>query len=386
MPAFGQFFQWQFTIDGLPLTDGKLFHYIAGTSTDKNIWAERDRTTPVAQPLESNGDGIFSGYGDGLYKFVLTESDGTTVIVTWDNVSIVANDARGVGAAVASSTELILGDDGDVFHVTGTETIETIVGNQSLVTLVFDDVLTLTHSSQLLLNGSVNFLTASGSVKQFINEGSGGVWREVASPLDTLVGDVKIKKDTPLVRFKSTVGSGTEYAAGENSGNWAVWINTNTEASPVWSGRISYTNATTLWTLTGHVTITGNVNSPTLVTPTIASFVNATHTHLAGSSGGLLGTNSVGTTQIKVTAGSHTSGSITDNVGGTSTFSVTGMRISGFVINPSTATGGTCHLDQIHANNDTSAAETWKLTVDNDGTGGGTTTYTITWSILGTVS
>lgn len=386
MPAFGQFFQWQFTVDGLPLTDGKLYHYIAGTSTLKNIWAERDRLNDREQPLDSDADGIFSGYGDGLYKMVLTESDGSTVIATWDEVSIIEADARGIGTAIASATELITGDDGDVFHVTGTETIETIVGNQSILTLVFDDVLTLTHSASLLLTGSVDFLTSAGSVKQFINEGSGGVWREIGSPLDTLVGDIKIKKDTPLVRWKSTVGSGTEYAAGENLGNWAVWINTGTESSPVWSGKISYTNATTLWTLTGNVTITGNLASPTIVTPTIASFTNATHTHLNAAGGGLLGTASVGTAQVKLTAASHVTGSITDNVGGSETFSVTGTRVTGFVIDPSSSVGGTCHLEQIHVNNNGTAAETWQLTIDNDGTGGGTTTYTVSWSILGTVS
>ena len=287
MPAFGQFFQWQFTIDGLPLTDGKLFHYIAGTSDNKNVWAERDRISALAQPLPSDADGIFSGYGDGLYKMVLTESDGLTVINTWDDVNIVANDARGVGAAVASASSLILGDDGDVFHVTGTETIDTIVGNQSLVTLVFDDVLTLTYSASLLLDGGVDFLTASGSVKQFINEGSGGVWREVASPLDTIVGDIKIKKDTPLVRFKGTGGSGEEYAVGENLGNWAVWLNAGTEAVPVWSGRIAYAKATTLWTLTGDVTITGDIIS-NFNSPTIISFANATHDHGSAASGGAI--------------------------------------------------------------------------------------------------
>jgi len=386
MPAFGQFFQWQFTIGGLPLTDGKLFHYIAGTSDNKDVWAERDRISALAQPLPSDADGIFSGYGDGLYKMVLTESDGLTVIDTWDDVNIVANDARGVGAAVASASALILGDDGDVFHVTGTETIETIVGNQSLVTLVFDDVLTLTYSASLLLNGGVDFLTTSGSVKQFINEGSGGVWREVASPFDTSVVDIKIKKATPLVRYKGTEGSGEEYAVGEDSGNWAVWYNAGTETTPVWNGRISYVKATTLWTMTGHVTVTGNINSPTIVTPTIASFVNSTHTHLNTAGGGLLGAASVGTTQLKVSAGTYTTGSIQDDVGAISTFTVTGTRIGDFTIDPSTANGGTCHLEQIHVPQEGSVTTTWQLTVDSDGAGAGTTTYTVTWSILGTVS
>ncbi len=90
------------------------------------------------------------------------------------------------GAALASASTLTLGTDGAIFHVTGTTTITALSGNQSLVTLVFDGSLVLTHGSTLLLRDSANVTTRANCVFGFVNDG-GGVWREV---FRTLSGEI----------------------------------------------------------------------------------------------------------------------------------------------------------------------------------------------------
>ena len=71
------------------------------------------------------------------------------------------------GSDIASATSLTLGKDGNLFDVTGTTTITTIgtQGIGSIVTLQFDAALTFTHhSTNLILPGAVNIITAAGDI------------------------------------------------------------------------------------------------------------------------------------------------------------------------------------------------------------------------------
>ena len=88
------------------------------------------------------------------------------------------------GANVASGTNITLGN-GNMFHVTGTTQINTIITtgwtNGSHVTLIFDGALTVKHStagagSVILLAGSVDFVTAANSVLELVYDGATGVW------------------------------------------------------------------------------------------------------------------------------------------------------------------------------------------------------------------
>lgn len=70
------------------LTDCKLYHYATGTSTDKDVYTDKALTTAAAQPLICDSNGLFTFFAAGEYKFVLTLSDGYTVINTWDQWTI----------------------------------------------------------------------------------------------------------------------------------------------------------------------------------------------------------------------------------------------------------------------------------------------------------
>ena len=71
------------------------------------------------------------------------------------------------GSDISSATSLTLGKDGNFFDVTGTTTI-TSIGTQGIgshITLHFDGALTFTHhSTNLILPGAVNIITAAGDI------------------------------------------------------------------------------------------------------------------------------------------------------------------------------------------------------------------------------
>ncbi len=71
--------------NGNILASGKLYTYIAGTSTNKATYSDRAATTPNANPVVLNARGEATVYLTGLYKLILKTSAGST-IWSMDNV------------------------------------------------------------------------------------------------------------------------------------------------------------------------------------------------------------------------------------------------------------------------------------------------------------
>jgi hypothetical protein len=84
------------------------------------------------------------------------------------------------GSDVASASSITPASTGSVYDITGTTAITALASTNSWdgrrVLLQFDGALTLTHSSNLALPGSVNITTAAGDVAEFVQRGS-GAWR-----------------------------------------------------------------------------------------------------------------------------------------------------------------------------------------------------------------
>lgn len=121
-----------------------------------------------------------------------------------------ATQQLGKGANIASAAALTLGTDGNEFHVTGTTTITSISTKPAgtVITLVFDGALTLTHNATtLILQDSTNLTTAAGDVVTLLSEGSGN-WREKARRLATGVSAANYCR---VVGAVGATGSTTTY-------------------------------------------------------------------------------------------------------------------------------------------------------------------------------
>lgn len=161
-----------------------LTHYEAGTTTLKNLWTDRAKTTTAAQPVVADSRGIMSFYGDGLYDLIAKDSAGNT-LYTWTNVFF--GDASTVlhqeGAAISSAATLVLGTDGDYQHVSGTTGPTTAIsGTQPFVILTFDSTPTWTDGATLQLRNRVSRQMRTDETVIFVNDGA-GVWREIAPVL-----------------------------------------------------------------------------------------------------------------------------------------------------------------------------------------------------------
>lgn len=179
-----------FLNSGSVVNGAKIYHYAAGTTTLKDVYTDRAKTTTAAQPIVADSNGVVSFYADGLYKLKVDTSADVT-LYTWDNVNLTEADfATGEGAALTAASTLTLGTDGNYFHVTGSTGITAISGTQGVVWLTFDSTPALTHSGNLVLPYGQNHTMTAGETAWFINDGS-GVWRMggstlIANPLTTL--------------------------------------------------------------------------------------------------------------------------------------------------------------------------------------------------------
>src|SRR3990167_95985 len=77
---------------GEPYAGVKVYHYDAGTSSTKNVWADEAKTTLAAQPVIGDSSGMAWFYGDGDYRLKITDSS-DAVLYDWDNIKITSDTA-----------------------------------------------------------------------------------------------------------------------------------------------------------------------------------------------------------------------------------------------------------------------------------------------------
>lgn len=89
IPVFKQRF---FDSNGDPLSGGKLYSYIAGTSTPRGTYQDEDSSVPNTNPIILDSAGYAPlMYGSGSYKFILTNSSDVTQF-TVDDITVGSGD------------------------------------------------------------------------------------------------------------------------------------------------------------------------------------------------------------------------------------------------------------------------------------------------------
>ena len=117
--------------DGNLLDSGKLYTYIAGTSTNKATYSDRACTTPNTNPVVLDAQGEATVYLNGLYKLVLKNSDDSETLWTMDNVQ---GDVQGNYTFYPDPTET---DQGTVGAGNGLYDILAALGTAKKATIVF---------------------------------------------------------------------------------------------------------------------------------------------------------------------------------------------------------------------------------------------------------
>lgn len=88
MSSVAQFWEEQFNDDSNNPFDGvQVYHYEAGTTSTKNVWLDRAKTTVAEQPHRGDSHGFVWFYGDGLYRLRILDKD-NNLLYDWDNVGI----------------------------------------------------------------------------------------------------------------------------------------------------------------------------------------------------------------------------------------------------------------------------------------------------------
>ena len=139
----------------------------------------------IALMANGSGSSLLFGtsdtYGSGITKTPLT--------LDYNASAIFAGRIQPAkGANVASGSTVTLGTDGNVFHITGTTTVNLLNTNNwqagSIVVLIFDGVLTLKHnqtasanSKPFFLSGAADVTTAANMVMMFAYDGT--YWYEI---------------------------------------------------------------------------------------------------------------------------------------------------------------------------------------------------------------
>lgn len=102
--------------NGNPLSGGKVYTFIAGTSTLKTTWANYAKSVTNPNPVILDGAGRAEIWGDGGYKVVVTTADDVTVDTT-DNIFLLGNTVDGnlsVGGGATFGGGASFGDSVDI--------------------------------------------------------------------------------------------------------------------------------------------------------------------------------------------------------------------------------------------------------------------------------
>ena len=100
---FGPFFS-----GGSLVTSPRLYHYVVGTTTDKDVWTDRAKSTTAAQPVVGDANGIVTCFADGIYNFVVKTS-ADVELYPWDNYQVAEPEYRLEGSTTWDPGSLMPG-------------------------------------------------------------------------------------------------------------------------------------------------------------------------------------------------------------------------------------------------------------------------------------
>jgi hypothetical protein len=173
----------------LPLAAGKVYFYETGTTTQKNVWTEDDKTNAYTSfTLDSNG--VAELFGDGNYKVVVKDSAGATEY-TFDPVKM--GSSEHLNRTVSTSPITVTPEDDLIICDTSSNAITLqpeAVANftrpvKVKVTSSNYDVTWDPNGAETVDGSSTVTLTSENDSGEFFPDQTGGEWKQ-ANRLQTL--------------------------------------------------------------------------------------------------------------------------------------------------------------------------------------------------------
>jgi hypothetical protein len=159
------------------------YFYAAGTSTPKNVWTEKEKTNPFTSYLLDSGGKVLL-YGDGIYKIVVKNVEGTTVL-SLDNQKIQAN----TFSVVQKIDTYTATPDDDVILCNGTFTvnIQTVANFEHplIIKNIGVGVITVDPSAAQTIDGNATIALVGGDVATLWPDTTSTIWRR-----DALIADL----------------------------------------------------------------------------------------------------------------------------------------------------------------------------------------------------
>jgi hypothetical protein len=145
-------------------------------------------------------------------------ADGAHSAVTATTLSLSSSFTQKVGADVSSASALNVQIAGNIFDVTGTSGITSILtkGVGTVIVLQFDGIVVLTHHATNLMLGGSNITTEAGSVLSFVEYVS-GKWRMISNSVVAAVVAIPAGVITLWSGAISAIPSGWVICDGNNS-------------------------------------------------------------------------------------------------------------------------------------------------------------------------
>lgn len=150
-----------FDADGEPLSGGKLYSYVAGTTTPKATYSDSSGSTPNANPVILDSEGYADVWlANSSYKFVLRDSE-DVILWTKDNVSVAEGSSSGSGGVGFGAWVPHSVTDGQSATALSGETVDSTVYSSA------DYIFEITRGTTVFANGSfsLQYLNSSWRIQ-----------------------------------------------------------------------------------------------------------------------------------------------------------------------------------------------------------------------------
>ena len=259
----------QFFTGNAPLAGGKVYTYEANTSTPKATYADAEGVTMNSNPVILDSEGRASIYLSGTYKTIVTDSLDVPIF-SEPNISLMPYTTLAQSEWVLQSLTLTYSS-ATVFTVASDVTTTFTAGRRVKATVAAGTVYGVVKSSSYgASTTTVTLVLDSGA----LDSGLSGISIGIINPTNTSLPGLYA-----LPRYTTTQRDALTAAAG------MVIYNTTTARLEGYYG--------SAWRTLADGSTTETLAGKTLTTPTIASFVNAAHTHADAAGGGALNATAV---------------------------------------------------------------------------------------------